>query len=61
MAVKLVDCEACTEANDGLTETDMGGGGVVIVMMAAADLVPSEIEVAVKVTVFGVGAAAGAV
>jgi hypothetical protein len=61
MALKPVDCEDCTEAVGGFTETETGGGGVVMVMIAAADFVPSEIEVAVKVTVLGVGAVAGAV
>jgi hypothetical protein len=59
-AMKPEDCEICTEADGGFTETETGGGAAVIVIVAAADFVLSAIEVAVKVTVAGAGTFAGA-
>ena len=59
-AMKPVDCETCTEVEDGLTMTAIGGGVAVTVMVATADFVPSVIDVAVSVTVAGAGAVAGA-
>ena len=59
VAVKPVESPAWTEAEAGFTETEMGNG-VVIVTGAEADLVPSEMEVAVTETVAGAGAVAGA-
>jgi len=49
------------EAEVGLMETEMGTGPALMVMVAGADFVPSATEVAVSVTVAGVGTAAGAV
>ena len=60
-AVKLAPVETCTEPVVGLTETKIAGGAAVIVRTAAADFVPFATEVAVSVTVAGVGTAAGAV
>ena len=61
VAVKLLAWEVCTEDVGGFTETEMGGGsGVVMVMDDGADLVLSATEVAVRVTVAGLGAVAGA-
>ena len=60
-AEKLVGWEACTVAVVGLTETEMGCAPPVTVMVAVEDLVESVTEVAVTVTVSGVGAVAGAV
>jgi len=42
-------------------ETEMGTGPALMVMVAGADFVTSATEVAVSVTVAGVGTAAGAV
>jgi len=42
-------------------ETEMGTGPALMEMVAGADFVPSATEVAVSVTVAGVGTAAGAV
>ena len=44
----------------GLMETEMGTGVALMVMVAGADFEPSATEVAVSVTVAGVGTAAGA-
>ena len=60
VAVKLADCDTCTDAEAGFTVTEMGGGGVVMAMVAEADLVLSAIDVACSVTVAGLGALAGA-
>src|SRR6266481_641730 len=49
-----------TEAVDGATLTEIGGGAVTV-MVAAADLVPSLTDVAVRVTVAGFGTLPGAV
>jgi hypothetical protein len=49
-----------TEAVVGLMETEMGTGVALMVMVAGADFEPSATEVAVSVTVAGVGTAAGA-
>ena len=49
------------EAEVGLMETEMGTGAALTVMVAVFDFVPSATEVAVSVTVAGVGTAAGAV
>jgi len=61
VTVKPVDCDTCTDAEVGFTITEMGGGSVVIVTAAEADLVLSAIDVALSVTVAGLGAVAGAV
>jgi hypothetical protein len=61
VAVKPVDCDTCTDAALGFIVTEMGAGVVVIVMVAEADLVLSVIEVALRVTVAGLGAVGGAV
>jgi len=42
-------------------ETEMGTGVALMVMVAMFDFVPSAIEMAVSVTLAGVGTAAGAV
>ena len=62
VAVKGAVVETCREAEPGLTVTEMGGGGgaSVTVMVAEADLVLSATEVALRVTVAGEGAVAGA-
>jgi len=59
-AVKFAVAETRTDAEVGLTETEMGGGVAVTVMEAEADLELSETEVAVRATAAGVGTAAGA-
>jgi hypothetical protein len=59
-AVKFAAVETRTAADVGLTETEMGGGAAVMVIEAEADLVPSATEVALRVTVAGVGTEAGA-
>ena len=51
----------CTLAVTGDTVTTMAGAVVPKVMLAAADFVPSATEVAVRVTLPGVGAEAGGV
>ena len=56
-----VDCEACTEVEGGLTVTAIGGGVAVTVIVALPDFVESAREVAVRVTVGGVGMVEGAV
>ena len=60
VAVTLVDWEACNAAVVGLTETEMGCAPPVTVMTAAKDSVELATEVAVRVTVSGAGAVAGA-
>ncbi len=60
VAVKPVDCDTCTDAEAGFTVTEMGAEAVVIVMAALADLVLSAIDVALRVTVAGLGTLAGA-
>ena len=60
VAVKVCDCPVCTDALVGETLT-LIGGGVVIVIVAAAVLVLSATDVAVTVTVAGLGAVGGAV
>ena len=60
VAPKDEECDTCTEAEGGFTETEIGGGGVVMVMAAVPDLVASAMEVAVRVTDAGFGAVAGA-
>ena len=59
-ALKLAAVDTCTEADVGLTETEIESGAAVTVMTAAADFVPSVTEVALRVTVAGTGTAAGA-
>jgi hypothetical protein len=49
------------EAAVGLMETEMGTGAALMEMIAGADFEWSATEVAVSVTVAGVGTAAGAV
>jgi hypothetical protein len=58
-AVKFAAVETCTEVDVGLMETAMGGAAVTV-MIAGADFEPSATEVAVSVTVGGVGTLAGA-
>ena len=60
-AVKLAALETCTDADVGLTETDIGCGAAETVIAAAADFVPSVTEVAVSATNAGTGTAVGAV
>jgi hypothetical protein len=60
-ALKFAVVETCTESDVGLTETKIGGGPAVIVKVAVADFVPSLTDVALIVTVAGVGTDAGAV
>ena len=57
--MKLAEVETCTEVDAGLMETTMGGAAV-MVMIADADFELSATEVAVSVTVGGVGTVAGA-
>jgi galactokinase len=45
----------------GVRATEIGGGGAVIVIVAEAVFVPSATDVAVTVTVAGLGTALGAV
>lgn len=59
-AVKFDVVEIRTEADVGLTETEIGGGAAVTVIEAEPDLVASATEVALMVTVGGVGTVAGA-
>jgi hypothetical protein len=59
-AVKLAVVETWTDVDVGLTETEIGGGAVVMVIAAEADIVPLATDVAVSVTLAGVGAVAGA-
>ena len=59
VAVKGAVVETCTEAEPGLTPTTIGTGAVTV-MVADADLVLSAMEVALRVTVAGEGAVAGA-
>ncbi len=59
-AVKLAAAETCTEVDAGLMETEMGTGVRLMDMMAGADFELSATEVAVSVTVAGVGTTAGA-
>jgi hypothetical protein len=60
VAVKLVDCDTRTDAEVGFTVTEIAAGGVVIVTVVLADFVLSAIDVALSVTVAGLGAVAGA-
>jgi hypothetical protein len=59
-ALKFPAVDTCTEADAGLTETEMGSGVAVTVMAAATVFVPSATDVAVSMTVAGFGTAAGA-
>jgi hypothetical protein len=59
-AVNACDAFTLTVADCGAIETEIGGG-VPIAIVAAADFVTSETEVAVSVTLAGLGADAGAV
>ena len=61
MAVNCCCVVTGTEAEVGLMETEMGTGVALMVMVAMFDFVPSAIEMAVSVTLAGVGTAAGAV
>ena len=61
VAVKAALAEAAREAGGVLSVTVMGALGVEMVMVAEADCVESVTEVAVRVTVAGLGAVAGAV
>ena len=61
VAVKGCVLPVCTLAVTGDTVTTMAGAVVPKVMLAAADFVRSATEVAVRVTLPGVGAEAGGV
>ncbi len=62
VAVKFEVMPTCTLAVLGDTVTTIGGGGAgVMLMLAVADFVPSATEVAVTVTLAGLGTLAGAV
>jgi len=61
VALKLCPLFTCTVALDGATPTTMPCGADVMVMVAAADLPVLATEVAVRVTVAGLGTFAGAV
>lgn len=61
VAVKACDCPVCTDALVGETLTPTGSGGAVTVMVAVAVLVESATDVAVSVTVAGLGTPVGAV
>ena len=52
--------ETCTKAEAGRTATEIGAGAEVMVIVEEPDFVVSATEVAVKVTVAGFGAVAGA-
>jgi hypothetical protein len=58
VAVKLFAWPVCSDADGGATATVTAG---VTVMVALATLLPSDAEVAVRVTVAGDGAETGAV
>lgn len=60
VAAKVCVAFTCTFEVGGETVTAIAGGGA-IVMVTLDDLVPSETEVAVRVTVGGVGGVVGAV
>jgi hypothetical protein len=59
-ALKLAAVETCTEVDVGLTATEIGSGAALMVIVEVADLVASATEVAVSVTVGGVGTVEGA-
>jgi hypothetical protein len=61
VAVKAWDCSTVTDWLAGETATLIGGGGAVTVTVALAVFVLSVTDVAVKVTVAGLGTVAGAV
>ena len=61
MAVKFCVCPVCTEALEGETLTLTGGGGMVTVIVAEALLLGSVLDVAINVTVAGLGGRRGAV
>ena len=61
VAVKAAVVDTCTDVEVGLTPTEIGNGAAVTVIVADADFVPSATEVALSVTVAGIGTAAGAV
>jgi hypothetical protein len=57
----LCACPVCTDADVGFTETEIAGGvALVIVIVVAADLVASATDLAVNVTVAGLGTLEGA-
>ena len=63
VALNICEAPVCTLDMEGVTATTIAGGGAVgaeIVIVAVEDFVLSVTEVAVNVTVGGVGAAAGA-
>jgi hypothetical protein len=61
VAAKVCVAFTCTFGVVGEPVTAIAGGGGAIVNMTLDDLVPSETEVAVRVTVGGVGGVVGAV
>ena len=62
VAVTVCVCPVCTDADVGFTATEMAGGvAVVTVIVVAAVLVVSATDLAVSVTVAGLGTLAGAV
>jgi len=60
VAEKLAVAETCTEVEDGLIATEIGGATLVTVIADDPDLVVSAMEVALRVTEAGFGAVAGA-
>jgi hypothetical protein len=61
VAVNICEAPVCTLDMVGDTATTIAGGGAEMVIVAVEALVLSATEVAVNVTVGGVGGAAGAV
>lgn len=59
VAVKLCICPVCSETRSGETLTLTGGAGAVTVTVATAFFVVSATDVAVSVTVAGLGTAVG--
>ena len=60
VAAKFCDCPVCTDALAGDTLTLTGGGGAVTVIVALELLLVSPTDVAVSVTLAGLGTVAGA-
>jgi hypothetical protein len=59
VAVNPTDVDTCTDVVAGFTDTVIGGAPVTVIV-ATADFVPSATDVAVSVTVAGVGTVPGA-
>jgi hypothetical protein len=60
VALNICEAPVCTLDMEGVTATTIAGGGAEMVIVAVEVFVLSVTEVAVNVTVGGVGAAAGA-